>query len=105
MQASEKIRPIRDHVLIRWVPEDEKTKGGIFIPKTATGSRTKRATVLAVGPGRILEGCGKRAEPEVKPGDVVLVSEYNAAQSNGLNYIDEGVSLTPESDIVAVIEP
>jgi co-chaperonin GroES (HSP10) len=58
-----------------------------------------------VGPGRILDGCGKRVEPEVKAGDVVLVSEYNAAQSNGLNYIEDGVALTPESDIVAVVGP
>ncbi len=101
---TEKIRPIRDHVLIRWEEAPEKTTGGLYIPKTAKGSPTKRAKVLAVGPGRVLES-GRRAEPEVKPGDLVLVSEYNAAQSNGLNYVDDNVSLTPEADIVAVIEP
>jgi chaperonin GroES len=101
-----KVRPIRDFVLIQPVPEDEKTKGGLFIPRTAK-VKELRGTVLAVGPGRMLE-CGKRVEPEVKVGDEVLCMEFNLAQSNGFTDVGRGElaeKIVPEGDIIAVIEP
>ncbi len=97
------IHPLRDQILIRPLAEAEKTSSGLlYIPKTAK-SKTMRAMVLAVGPGRVLES-GKRVEPEVRVGDEVLVSEYNTAQSNGFNDLGEGdlaPKLVAECDVLA----
>ena len=49
-----KIRPLQDRVIVRRVKEEEKTKGGLYIPDTAK-EKPVEATVVAVGNGKILE--------------------------------------------------
>jgi len=96
------VRPIRDMVLLKPEPLEEKSKGGIIIPKNAT-TKHQIATVLATGPGRVLES-GKRVEPEVKAGDRVLVREFNMAQMVERFGTSDGDFLVPEMDIDAVLE-
>ena len=54
-----KILPLQDRILIRRAPEEEKTKGGLFIPNTAQ-EKSLEAEVIAVGPGRFLKATRSR---------------------------------------------
>lgn len=71
---SEKIIPLGDNVVVQLV-EQQKTKGGLFIPdKAKTNQRDAIiGKVLAVGAGRITE-YGAKVEAGVKEGDYVLLA-------------------------------
>ena len=68
------LKPLGDRVIIRPSAEEEKTKGGIFLPDTARDKPTE-GEVLAVGPGRRLKD-GRFAPLGVKVGDRVIHSKY-----------------------------
>lgn len=108
MQIAKKIlpsqvRPIRDYVLLQPQLHPETTAGGIHIPRNVK-DKTQLGTVLATGPGRVLES-GRRVEPEVKPGDVVVYLENTIAQRLTPSDIDGDPVILPEVEIIAVIEP
>jgi len=95
-----KIKPLSDHILIEAVKEEEKTKGGIFLPDTASKEKSEEGLVIAVGPGKKMED-GKMMLMSVKPGDRVLFTKYgpNEIKVDGKEYL-----IATESDILAVIE-
>jgi chaperonin GroES len=95
-------RPIRDMILLRPEPIEERTTGGILIPRNAKAKHTI-GRVLAVGPGRVTDR-GVRVEPEVKVGDRVLVREFHMAQAVERFGTSEGLVLVPEMDIDAILE-
>ena len=64
-----KITPIGERVLLKPILEEEKTKGGIYIPESARENNEK-GKVLAVGKL-------KDKESELKEDDVVLYSGYS----------------------------
>lgn len=93
-----KLRPVEDRVIIE--PEREETSsGGIYLPETAR-EKPYRGTVVAVGPGRLLDS-GERVPPQVKPGDKVMFSKYGGTEVKieGKEYV-----ILREEDIYAVIE-
>ena len=94
------IRPLSDHILIEPIVEEEKTKGGIFLPDTATKEKSEQGKVLAVGPGKKMED-GKMMIMSVKPGDVVLFTKYGPSEIkvDGKEYL-----IATESEILAIIE-
>jgi len=55
---------------------EDKSKGGIILPDN-TKEKPAEGKILAVGPGRINEH-GVRVVPDVRPGDRVLFSKYEA---------------------------
>lgn len=104
-----KVSPLRDYICIQ--PEASKavSSGGIIIPDDAK-EKPRRAEVLAVGPGRMLE-CGVRCEPEVKPGDVVLFARYHNGQAVDATHVvdyrnkdGDGPLLIRETELLAVVE-
>ena len=58
--ATAKIRPLQDHVLVKRLTNEEKTKGGIIIPDTAK-EKPHEGEVIAVGNGKLLENGQGRA--------------------------------------------
>ncbi len=100
--AALKVRPVRDFLLVQPEPLEERSKGGILLPRTGK-AKHMFAKVLAVGPGRITER-GIRIEIDgVRRGDRVVVSAHNMAQT--VDRIgDGGPVLIPECDVEAVIE-
>ena len=66
-----KIRPLQDRVIVRRVKEEEKTKGGLYIPDTAK-EKPVEGTVLAVGNGKVLED-GSVRKLDIKEGDRVII--------------------------------
>jgi chaperonin GroES len=69
------LNPLDDRVVVKRLEAEEKTAGGIVLPDTAK-EKPQKGEVLAVGPGKLLDN-GKRAAPEVKPGDIVLFGKYS----------------------------
>ncbi len=64
-----KITPIGERVLLKPILEEEKTKGGIYIPESAR-ENNKKGKVIAVGKL-------KDKESELKENDIVLYSGYS----------------------------
>ena len=100
MGADFKIRPLADRVVIKPVEREEKTKGGIYLPDTASKERPMEGTILAVGDGR-LDDNGKRVPMNVKAGDKVLFAKYS-----GTEYKVDDVEylILSEKDILGVIQ-
>lgn len=93
------IRPLGDRVVVKPLPSEEKTKGGIVLPETAK-EKPQEGEVIAVGPGRLLDS-GQRVPIDLKPGDRILFSKYagNEVKIDDVEYL-----IMRESDVLGVIE-
>jgi chaperonin GroES len=93
-----KFRPLHDRVLIRRVEEDDKTRGGIFIPDSAK-EKPMEGEIVAVGPGA-RDDRGLVAPLDVKPGDRVLFGKWSGT---GIKLKGEDLIVMNESDIMGVV--
>ena len=93
-----KIRPLHYRILAKRLAEEEKTKGGLFIPDTAK-EKPLEAQVIAVGNGKVLEN-GKIQALEVKAGDKVLIGKYSGSEVK-LDYTD--CLILKEDEILGII--
>ncbi len=94
-----KIRPLQDRIILKRIPEEEKTKGAIIIPDTAK-EKPVEGLVVAVGNGKVLED-GKVRPLDIKPGDRVLFSKY---AGNEIKIDGEEHLMLREDDILGVVE-
>ncbi len=94
-----KLRPLDDRVVVRPLEAEEKTAGGIVLPDTAK-EKPQRGTVVAVGPGKLLD-TGKRTPVPVKNGDVVLYGKYSGSD---VKVAGEDLKILHENDLLGVIE-
>lgn len=92
------IKPLFDKVVVEQTSKEETTKTGFILP-SASQEKQQTATVVAVGPGGIIDG--KEVTMQVKVGDVVLYSKYA-----GSDFKIDGKELTiiKQSDILAIVE-
>lgn len=95
-----KIKPLSDHILIEPIKEEEKTRGGIFLPDTATKEKSEEGNVIAIGPGKKTDD-GKIIPLSVKPGDRVLFTKYGPSE---IKIDDKEYLIATENDILAIIE-
>jgi len=93
------LKPMGDRVVVKPKGREETTKSGIVLPDTAT-EKPQQGEVLAVGPGRQLDN-GKRAELDVKVGDLVLFAKYSGTE---FKLDDDDLLILSERDVLAVIE-
>ncbi|RCS54639.1 co-chaperone GroES [Bremerella cremea] len=77
MAKSLKIRTLDDRVVVQPLEAEETTAGGIVLPDSAQ-EKPQRGTVLAVGPGKLLDS-GSRAELSVAIGDEVIYGKYSGS--------------------------
>ena len=96
--AKIKIRPLDDRVVVEPMAAEEKTAGGILLPGSAQ-EKPQRGTVIAVGPGKLLES-GQRGELSVSVGDEVIYGKYGGTEIE-VNGTD--VKILRESDILAKV--
>lgn len=98
MAKKQKIRPLDDRVVVEPIEAEEMTSGGIVLPDTAQ-EKPQRGTVVAVGPGKLLDS-GQRGDLSVAVGDEVIYGKYGGTdiEVNG----DE-VKILRENDILAKV--
>lgn len=92
-----KLKPLDDRVVVQPTEAEEVTAGGIVLPDSAR-EKPQRGTVVAIGPGKLLDS-GKRGEMDVKGGDEVVYGKYSGTEVevSGETYV-----ILRESDILAV---
>jgi chaperonin GroES len=93
-----KIVPLGANVVIKRLPAEEKTSGGIVLPDAAK-EKPRQGRVLSVGDGRLLTS-GTRVAHQVSEGDRVLFGSYagKEVKVNG-----EELLIMSEDDILAVL--
>jgi chaperonin GroES len=92
------IRPLYDRVVVRRVVEEERSKGGLFIPEQAK-EKPAQGEVLAVGKGRRLES-GELIALETAVGDKVLFGKYSGTE---IELDGEKLLILREDEILGVI--
>src|SRR5689334_6354491 len=93
------LKPMGDRVVVKPKGREETTKSGIVLPDTA-GEKPQQGEVIAVGPGRVLDN-GKRADVDVKVGDVVRFAKYSGTE---FKLDNDDLLVLNERDVLAVIE-
>ncbi len=94
-----KFRPLHDRVVVKRLPEETKTAGGIIIPDSAA-EKPMQGEIIAVGPGARDED-GKRVAPDVKAGDIILFGKWSGTE---VKIDGEELLIMKESDVMGVIE-
>ena len=96
--AKPKIKPLDDRVVVEPMSAEETTAGGIVLPDSAQ-EKPQRGTIVAVGPGKLLES-GDRGELSVAVGDEVIFGKYGGSEIevDGNEY-----KILRESDILAKV--
>lgn len=92
------LRPLDDRVIVLPNEAEETTAGGIVLPDSAR-EKPQRGTVVAVGPGKLLDS-GNRGELSVAVGDVVIYGKYGGSE---IEIDGEEMKILRESDILAKI--
>jgi chaperonin GroES len=96
---AKKLRPLGDRVVVRPSLREETTKSGIVIPDTVK-EKPQEGSVLAVGPGRVLDD-GRREQMDLHPGDTVLYVKYAGTE---FKLDGEDLLIISGKDILAVVE-
>ncbi|MBU4532480.1 MAG: co-chaperone GroES [Eubacteriales bacterium] len=93
------IRPLGDRVVVKALPLEDRTKGGIVLPDTVK-EKPQKGEIVAVGSGRLLDS-GQRVAIDLKPGDQVLYSKYagNEVKIDDVDYL-----ILRETDVLGVLE-
>lgn len=92
------IRPLDDRVVVEPMAAEETTAGGIVLPDAAQ-EKPQRGTVVAVGPGKLLES-GERGELSINVGDEVIYGKYGGTE---IEVEGQDVKILRESDILAKV--
>jgi chaperonin GroES len=93
------LKPLDDRIVIKQLDAEEKTSGGIILPDTAR-EKPQIGTVVAIGPGKILDD-GKRGKMSVKKKDEVIYAKYMGSdiEIDGQKYV-----ILRESDVLGIVE-
>ncbi len=92
------IKPLADRVVIKMEEAEETTKSGIVLTAAAQ-EKPQLATIIAVGPGGIVDG--KEVKMYLNVGDKVITSKYSGTEVkiDGNEY-----TIVRQSDVLAVVE-
>lgn len=93
------LKPLGDRLVIKPTPREEITRSGIVLPDTSQ-ERPQQGTVLATGPGRVLDD-GSREPMEIDEGQTVLFQKYAGAE---FKLDDEELLILSQKDVLAVIK-
>jgi len=98
MAKNLKIRTLDDRVVVQPLDAEETTAGGIVLPDSAQ-EKPQRGTVLAIGPGKLLDN-GNRAELSVAVGDEVIYGKYSGSD---IEIDSEDYKILRETEILAKV--
>lgn len=92
------VTPLADRVLIKPIPKEEMSKGGLVLPDT-TKEKPQEGEVVAVGPGRVTDE-GKRVAIDLKTGDRVIYAKYAGTD---IKLEDDEYLILRDTDVLARI--
>ncbi len=92
------LRPLDDRIVVQPYEAESTTAGGIVLPDSAQ-EKPQRGTVVAVGPGRLLDS-GNRGELSVSVGDTVIYGKYGGSE---VEVDGKEMKILRESDVLAKI--
>ena len=92
------LKPLDDRIVVQPLEAEEKTAGGLYLPDTAK-EKPQRGTVIAVGPGKLLD-CGKRGEMSVVIGDEVIYGKYSGSD---IEVDGQEIKILRETDVLAKV--
>jgi chaperonin GroES len=98
--ATQKVQPLGDKVLIKPQTKEEVTASGIVLPDTMTKDRPQMGEVIAVGPGMVTPE-GKTLPMHVKVGQKVYFTKYGPTE---IKIGEQDMLIVEEKDILAVVE-
>lgn len=85
-----RVEPLYDRILVRLLPAEGRTRGGLFVPQMATDNTPYlKAEVVAVGQGRITTS-GSVIPLRVVEGDIVLFFRSAASGEQLMFPTDDG---------------
>lgn len=93
-----KLKPLFDRVVLTQKKQEEKTASGIVLPG-GEKEVPMQGTVVAVGPGGIVEG--KEIKMEVSVGQNVIYSKYSGTE---VEIDKEKYVILKQNDILAIVE-
>lgn len=93
-----KINPLLDRVVLKVEDAEEKTVGGLILTSSAQ-EKPQFATVVAVGPGGVVDG--EKVEMYLNVGDKVIASKYSGTE---VKIDGEEYTIVRQSDILATVE-
>ena len=92
------IKPLGNRVLVKRLEAEAMSAGGIVLPDSAK-EKPQRGTVVAVGPGKLLDS-GIRGEMSVASGDTVIYGKYGGSD---VEVDGQEMKILRESDILAKV--
>jgi chaperonin GroES len=92
------LKPLDDRVVVEPVEAEDITAGGIVLPDSAK-EKPQRGTVLAMGPGKLLDN-GQRGKLSVAVGDEVIYGKYSGSE---IEVDGRSIKILRESDILAKV--
>ena len=92
------IKPLLDKVVLKLEQAEQTTASGIVL-SSAAQEKPQFASVIAVGPGGIVDG--KEVEMLVNVGDKVITNKYAGTE---VKLDGEEYTIVRQSDILAIVE-
>ena len=92
------LKPLDDRIVVQPLEAEEKTAGGLYLPDTAK-EKPQRGTVIAVGPGKLLD-CGNRGAMSVAIGDEVIYGKYSGSD---IEVDGHEIKILRETDVLAKV--
>ena len=92
------IKPLLGRVVLKVEEAEQTTKSGIIL-SSAAQEKPQFATIVAVGPGGLVDG--KEVKMYVNVGDKVISSKYAGTE---VKLDGEEYTIVRQSDILAVLE-
>jgi chaperonin GroES len=93
------IKPLHDRVVVRRLPEEEMSAGGIVIPDSAK-EKPQRGEVVSVGSGKLMDD-GSVRSMAVSAGDTVLFGKYAGTE---IKLDGDELIVMREDDIMGIVE-
>jgi len=99
MEATVKLQPLEDRIVVRPNEAEETTASGLVIPDTAK-EKPQQGKVLAVGPGRFGDD-NERVPMDIAEGDTVVYSKYGGTE---ITSEGEDLLILNARDVLAVVK-
>lgn len=95
-----RVKPFQDQVLVCPIREDDVTAGGIVLPASRNKVKPSQGRVVAVGPGRVVDG--ERVPIDLEVGQLVVFQKYAGTEIE-IDGVDHKL-VRADTDVLAALE-